>query len=888
MSIVIYTYSDPYHLPTEPYWEEIKSCPFFCASQTLVNGLKAIYRNDFIQGRVTTVQNLLNEIFPEWNKPATIIRQHAVIDQIMTQGVGESINPEMQHNLLAAFIFNREDVFDSIRVLFELKINPDEILLDKLTPEQALIVKVYQTILASKSNYDFFINDLLSEDEIDKALNLVMLNASKDECNVNSIPKDHLVIHGIHQFTPIMLRCIELLSKYKKVILLFNYQSQYSSVYQTWFDIYTAFDSPIHLTSTTEYLPNPANVQSYQGNLLADSLGKMINGQLHEVHRQDNVEILEFDNTTEFASYVATLYSEASKQDSRNPLYAMKEQIYSADSSVNNILKMYFPEQFGERQFLNYPLGHFFIAITNMWDSQLNKVSIRNLNDIRECFRAGIISEETPGELASIYGKVSALFEGCTDIDEMLSRLKKVLRTRKKVFDENTAELLSHISYYNIDVNELEKLQRALTNLNDIAAYFFEDFEKTSHNFREFYKKIRAYIQEQDIDIGKLGEEYADILRRVLERLEEAESIDASASFECLKATMSVYLIQETKPGKSANWIVRDFQQIDGDVLRSQIRPDAAIYHFACLTDEDINAVKEAEFTWPLDADFFEVAQEPVDWKCQVFVQSRKEYKNFKRYALLYGLEFNRSKFKLSYVKRDSEKNRMLYSLLKILGVKIVRYKSSLKNKETPSCSDIQIYPTGNKPYTEFDYYRYRICRTRFLNECLLEGDTVYKDTFLIGKYIEVWLENKVRVELEGMPISDVILTAKLSTSFDDLSRFFPFVQDMNRMDIINTVRNRLINGKTKVLPKLTSEQLRIMKIRELFIHHVLSDSKTHRNDVFADKFTPVSVDTVSEKLSDSQLAGTTYHPESDVWCQYCSNREICVACYAIDASKEV
>ena len=41
-------------------------------------------------------------------------------------------------------------------------------------------------------------------------------------------------------------------------------------------------------------------------------------------------------------------------------------------------------------------------------------------------------------------------------------------------------------------------------------------------------------------------------------------------SFECLKSTMSLYLVQETKPGKSANWIVRDFEQIDGDVLRTE------------------------------------------------------------------------------------------------------------------------------------------------------------------------------------------------------------------------------------------------------------------------------------------------------------------------------
>lgn len=886
MSIVIYTYSDPYHLPNEPFWEEIKTCPYFCASQTLVNGLKTLYGSDFQQGRVTTVQNLIEAIYPEWEGTAAMVKQHAQLDQIITHGVDQTLDSTAQQNLYNAFLFNREEVFNSVRVLFELNVNPREILYDKLTPEQELILKVYKTIRDSKRHHDFIIESDISEESIDNALNDAMNSANK-QFDASLVPKETVVIHGIHQFTPIILRGIEQLSKYKRVILLFNYQPQFAEVYQTWIDIYSAFDAPIQSFSTPEFLPSLEYKQSYQGNLLADSLGRMINGNIQTVNCQDNVKILEFDNVTEFASYVAELYADAVKRNEQNPLHAMREQIYAADSSVNDILKMYFPEQFGERQFLNYPLGHFFIAIANMWDPQLNKVSIRTLNDIRECLEAGILPEETPGELASIFGKVSALFEDCTNINEMVSRIKKIQRIRKFTTDQKETELAGHVSYFNVASKELDLLKQALMDLNELATYFYEDFEETAHNFREFYKKLRAYIQDQAVDADKLGEQYADIMRRVLERLEEVESIDASASFECLKATMNIYLVQETKPGKGANWIVRNFEQIDGDILRSLRQPDFATYHFACLTDEDINSVKRREFTWPLDADFFEVAQEPVDWKYQVYVKSRKEYKNFRRYALIYGLEFNRAGYKLSYVKRDDEKDQTLYSLLKILGCKVVPYKSLQKDKVPVDCSHIQIDGYGDESFTEYDYYRYRICRYRFLNEAILENNTVYKDAFLLGKYMEVWLENKVRLELEGMPISEIILTSKLNNSFDELKRYFPFVQNVNRMDMINNVRNRMMNGTNKTIPKLTDEQRRYMKIRELFIHKVLSDPRTHRKDVFGDKFTPVSADQVTDKLSSENLTNTEYFAQPDVWCQYCADRELCAACYSIEAFKE-
>ena len=229
MSITIYTYSDPYNLAGEPYWEEIKTCPYFCASQTLVNGMKAIYNGDFLQGRVTTVQYLLDAMYKDWESTKTKVRQHAILDQIMTNGVDQTLEPQMQQNLLRAFIFNRDEVFNSIRVFFELNVNPNDILKEKLTPEQKLIVKVYQLILSSGSLRDFSIGDDLTEDAMDEVIDSAMKRA-KEGCNVDAIKKDHLVIHGIHQFTPIMLRAIEQLSQYKKVILLFNYQTQYSSM----------------------------------------------------------------------------------------------------------------------------------------------------------------------------------------------------------------------------------------------------------------------------------------------------------------------------------------------------------------------------------------------------------------------------------------------------------------------------------------------------------------------------------------------------------------------------------------------------------------------------------------------------------------------------------
>ena len=864
-------------------WKEISSCPYFCAAQTLVNGLKVVYGAAFQIGRVTTVKNLTDVLYEKWNGTACAVKQHADIDNIIVNSSDiTGISRIELDNVKKSFLFNRDEVFTSIRTMFELKMEPQNIVDKYLTPEQRFIVSVYKKIRASEKVKDFCLEQDFTEEQINKAIIKAMTTAKDNSSTKNEIEVetlDHIVIHGVHQFSPLLLRAIEEIAKYKKVILLINYQEQYKNIYQTWIDIYSAFDCEIQNFDGIEYYPVDVSAVSYDGNLLAHNIGKLIGGHKEDISVRKPYEIIEFDNTTEFASYVAKVFEDAEKKDPEHPMNAMKEQIYAADSSVNDILKVYFPEQFGERQFLNYPLGHFFIAIANMWDSETNGIIISDINDIRECLGAGILAEATTGRLVSTFGKLEALFDGCASIDDMLSRIKKVRKNKKYVSDEKRQEYLGHISYYSVSSIELKELEEALNELEELASFFYEDFEKRPSNFRRFYKKLKQYLQEEILEERELSEEFTDIISRVLSRLDEVENIDASASFECLKSTMSLYLVQESKPGKSANWIVRNFEQIDGDVLRTYKERDNSILHFACLTDEDINSVKQREFTWPLNGDFFEVAQNPVDWKYQVYVKARKEYKNFKRYALIYGLEFNRGNYKLSFVKRDGDQEREPYYLLKILGVKKERNIDRRINHKMEPLSGIQIKNGISGKYQNCDYYRFKICKKRFLLESLVEGNTIYKDNFLLAKYLEVWIENETKESLQGLPHSEILLLDKLNELYDELKKYFPFAVNINRIDIINNVKNRLNNGKAFLV--LSEDDLKFMMIRELFICKQLKDPKKFNQDVLKDMFPDVNQQKIEEELSEEKLKKLGFGGSTNLWCKYCTNREICVDYYA-------
>ena len=880
MSIVIYTYSDPYKLKEEPYWDEIRACPYFCAAQTLVNGLKYLYGEDFAQGRVTTVRNFIEELFPYWQSTACRIRQHAAIDRAIAEGISPSLRAEEQEKMRSALLWNRDEVLESIRVMCELGIDVEDIREEMLTPAQKLLVALFRRLSSEKGGQGFAFSSDVDEAGVDEALWRTMREASHQKLDCSGIPLDRLVIHGVHQFTPIMLRAIETVAEHKKVILLFHYQQQYRNIYQTWIDIYASFDCPMTNFGGKEFRPSLQYPISYIGNLLADKLGRLVDGKVVDVLHDESCEIMEFDNMTEFAGYAADVFERAARVNPANPLAMMQEQIYAADSFANEILKIYFPEQFGERQFLNYPLGRFFLAIANMWDVAENTMLIRDVQDIRECLAAGILKEEQPGQLSTIWGRTAALFEGCTSIAAMLSRLGRLRKNKRYAADAAKKEYVRHISYYRVTQDEIARLEKALAELKELAAYFYEDFEKQPYNFRSFYKKIKAYLQNDVLDAHALGEAFDDILRRVLDRLEEVEEIEESASFACLKATMSIYLVQEAKRGKSAQWIVRNFEQIDGDILRSlddKVHGEPVVYHFACLSDEEIHAAKRADFPWPLTDVFFEAAQAPADWKQQVYVKARKEYKNYKRYALLYGLAFNRARFKLSYVRRDGDKMREPYHLLKILGVKKRVYEDSRKRPWLADVAAIQAAGVPLKKYDEYDYFRYKICRYKFLLESVIEGTTVYKEPFLLMKYFEVILENEAREKLDGMVRSETALAVCLDEAFEDLKTYFPFVSNMNRMDVLNKVRGRMLNAEGKTFPKLTREVQRYMMIRELFIHKKLRDAKSRQKDILRDKFACVSEEKIAETLSEAALQ-KKFWKSPDLWCKYCANHEICAA----------
>lgn len=879
MAIIIYTYSNPYKINKEPYWAMVKNSFQLCVSQTLVNGLCDQY-SDFYKGKLVTISRFINHLYNEWESDTVEINQRATIDNIIGymdfHDVVGDISPE---DIINSLRRNRSYVLESIRIMFELGMDPNNIKKSELTYEQKCVVAIYEELINTNNRY-FILRTEFSNDEVDKAITETIEDAISDKQKqegIEQIKKDTVVVHGIHQFSPIMLRTIEILSKYKNVIILFNYQQDYKNVYQTWINVYRWFESKTNISSQNFYNDG----QEFEGGKIADNMAALISGSTAAIDFTNQIDVLEFDNQTEFAGYIAKKFeaaeSERVKDGYAHPaLYYMEEQIYSANSGVNDILKIYFPEQFGERDFLDYPIGHFFISITNMWDPISQSMCIRDIKDIYECLSCGIINEKRAGAIISILDKCRLAVENETTLKGIIKRLKKLKRRIDDCDDEKEKIELSRLEYFDVTDDDLDVLINALNELNQIADQFFLEFNDKKNDFKVFYKKISDVLVSKVLEKEDIDEDFRDIVQRVLCRLNEVKDIEASASFDCLRETMQLYLKQIPKEGKGANWIVRNFEQIDGDVLRKNSKDHEKTYHFACLSDQEMSITHRDEFPWPLDIGFFEIAQAPVDWKYQVFVTSRMEYKNFRRYALVYGLAFSRCKVKLSYIKNEGDSANELYYLLKVLNADVKAYEPEAIDNYRKNGNYIEIDTQKYRDFSQNDLVRYRLCKYRFLLESSIEGNTVYKDDFLMRQYMAVILEHRARKDFSGKTFVKNVVYSYLVEQMEELSADFPFI---NQLDIADTIsaafdyleKYAVSNGK---FTKLQAKEYDYMLKREVFLSVPIGKNMDEKEKEI---FKPSTQDEVDAKLNCERLSKEKYQKSLNSLCEKCAEKDICL-----------
>lgn len=955
MPFKIYTYEDPYKLDKADFWSEISALPHFCGARTLVNGLKDVL-GDNIKGLICPLDELVRHegVYMQWTDNISLqVQQYSAFSSAFKQLLEKR---RISKPFYMALEQNQNYFLEAVRLFIELDINASAIDGSKGNTEQKLLVHMLK-MAQEKSLFRF--PKTPSREKL-KEIVVALAKKEVEECTgtpqevkrceravgvTREQPFDSIVVHGVHQFTPVQLRLLLAMEKMgMTIIFLFNYQKKYSKIYSSWNDIYGCFGVPVHHdTIVQEYklptMQNPSNALACAlGEICEDrnAVGSPLLRKWYKLYK--SVQLMEFANITEYAHFVSNhfdaaiqCYSESRSVMERGTdvwsnaavLRHLDEQVYTANRDVHTLLKIYYPEYAKDRHFLSYPIGQFFSAIYRLWDYE-NRNIIFDVNAIKECLSSNILNV-APGEvLLRTFYNVEILFENVTTYDEFQ---REIVEGYTKNYDK-IAEIpgtdalseLKNLSVYNkyrVPKKDMFALIRAIKEINEIATYLFalDNSREDFINFGKHFRNLEEFLKQRELTLANEQERaLITALQMRLDKIKPEQSA-FSGTFRDLKEGLYYYLKQKNDEDQGVDWIVKNYEQIDGDILQSKRqfeKEQHKVYHFACVSDRDMNMTVNDQLPWPLTDEFIRVAYAPIDLQFQVYYTALGERSNFLRYALFYGLCYNRCDVRLSYVKQYGDETTEPYALLSILGLNPQAELVESVNKPAPFSISVGQELTKGVKYDRFQMMDMFLCPYRFFLDYVMENAPVVQGSFLYQKYFENLLIEAVWKRVEKKKRSDVMkyLPKILEQEAQKIEPFFMFWKATEIFDLKLRAKNYLVHviiedsyGST-IKPYDSSH----MQVRKLFgaAKFIVDISEVERKNPYVEFEQLAAKNGWKKEYSLHKLPQPRVQPIADIlcgeakqyinqtcgkdktaipsdWCIYCVHRGNCMESFLSD-----
>ena len=511
-------------------------------------------------------------------------------------------------------------------------------------------------------------------------------------------------------------------------------------------------------------------------------MGKPLGRDIANIYTGNDVsnhlddECLVYENLSSFVTdEVKTEFIKSGEQ-----LGKMKVQYYAVDNSdTNEILKHYFPEQFECKPFLSYPIGQFILGIYQMWDFEKDIFTI-NESSLRECVTSGIYVAKTKRSLVEIYELAWPYFSRCANVKEVDKALESISENIGKIKDDSRLNMLKHISYYSLELQEIEVLVDFIKYLEGLAIRIFKhDQEKV--RFDDHFRNMISVLSEQINDSAAINQIEMELVAQVLEALQEHNGDGIFGDFNDVREALAFYLSQKNSDD-SSNWIVRNFEQIDGAVLLSK-KTRAKRYQFSLLSMRNMSRTSKDIFPWPLNEEMFNqyASKELKDnmYACGVSVSERA---NFLKYSLFYGVFYSQRPISLSYVKSQNGEEQRPYYILNILnltpgsteGEKSIILPNIVEAKEKDASMIVQ-------KYREREFEFFRVCNYKFFLNVVAAEPVIYSNDYQVKYFItnslcSLILEDS-RVNLETYN--------QLVCEYTDLFRkYFPMYDEVAFNDI--------------------------------------------------------------------------------------------------------
>lgn len=920
----ILTYASPFEInKNEELWNIVKKHPHFCASDTLVQGLEAEYGRDSFR-ILRTVASLINKVFKDYI-------DNSQNDIQIFLSVSNIIRNMSDSEMKSALRFNIADVVESIKVLAILQCDVNKFDMSILSKEQKVILDIYK-IMQSDMSMDIFknltniskndviyaiketINDeieyicnrnpeYISElnihipiknlkdgyDVINKIIvhlekkinvvddlkKLVINNQIKQIKYIKCLIEDDkdsefynkVIIHGVHKITPIMYLLFKTLESIGiEIIFLINYASNLPNTYRTWKEVYSWCDTKFEFTEELDLK---------SGKKLGVALSNILEGKSIDFDIDD--KIIEYKNLTSFTDReVKPIFQKT--WDVYNKTYSlnkMKKQYYAVvGESSNEILKMYFPEQFNQKPFLSYPIGQFILGIYNMWDFEQNTIKL-NEKDLNECAVSNLFKKDNNINIFDIINKTKLYFSDIETVDDYYKRIELLRKSLQIINSNNRYASLSKISFFNLTYYELDNLKEFLEFIETISNKIFKDTDEDI-DFVKHFKTLIEIINVPTIKGNMLTQTEKSLIYEINSKL-EFENVNSTnkikGSIKDVKEALTFFLSANTK-GDTSNWIVRDFEQIDGAVLLRK-KSKAKEYHFGLLSNSNMLKNKKDILPWPLNENMF-IGYSEANSAVSIVTKCLMERRNFLQFILFYGIFFSKCNVKLSYISEENGEEQRKYYLFDILNIK----PSYFEEISNPVLCD-----GNNKPYKNTKYFStqrlteetkelFSICPYKYFQKEVLKSDIEYYSEY----HIKYYVSNFMYCLIKGIhDLNNKNISNNISEEFNRIKEIFPFWNETVFLDIERYTRDQINRYNKKCNPNVNIETI-YERRKENFLIAQWIDYNTN------EKCMDFNKKDIDEKIDNYMLSSQIYPyinelPHKKV-CENCNFREVCLRDY--------
>lgn len=587
MSREIYTYIDLKKLGQNPYWNKIRNFPQITVTSDLRKSLKGSQEHDKVDGifkdeavvQACEMRKLIEAAFPAWGADETKFHETVVLSQYIREQIGKHEDDLVTRRWLIGCRRNLGMILSSIVLLEEAGIDITDIHSEG-DRNIDFLLEAWRFLKMHDSAIDTFRNRM-KELEKRSAWDSVF-NKLFGKTNIHTV-----VFHGFYYFTPIQERILRLLEKVGiKVIFLFCYDEKYPYANEIWRRSYSVEKgypdmSEWHMERTDKTEP----------------YGEIFEGRKATI--RNKLRMKEYATVMEYVHGMKHVIEQG-------------YFVYSANSNTaNQILRDFYPEEYGERKILSYPIGQFVSTLNKMWDEDLQDI-VLDEDRLIECFSSGWLSVDGISGKQYIQDLMYILpfFSDCKRIEEWESRIDFLQQIKDDVvepfrqnldLDDSVArwqEIMGNpflnFSVFAVSDEKLEVIIKLIKQLLGMARELFG--ENKALRVQEHIQKLDLILKKHELS-NELYKEEREIVKDLFEKLSDSSGFTLECFPSDISSALNLYMSGKFNEGEiQSNKIgmVSPLYHIDA----ACIKHDGKVH--ICLCDINNMPGGKKEYVWPL------------------------------------------------------------------------------------------------------------------------------------------------------------------------------------------------------------------------------------------------------------------------------------------------